>query len=121
MSQAWAAILIAGIGTYALRASFLAFAHRLVDLPPLVTRVLRQIPPAVLAALVVPALLRPEGAPLAAPAAGGDRRRGGQLAHPQHRIDARGRDDRAGRPPAAHVSDDAPSCNARCQLGRMGR
>lgn len=61
MSDAWLTIVIAGLGTYALRASFLAFAHRLVDLPPLVTRVLRQIPPAVLAALVVPALLRPEG------------------------------------------------------------
>lgn len=61
MSSTWLAIVLAGAGTYALRASFLAFAHRLVDLPPLVTRVLRQIPPAVLAALVVPALLRPEG------------------------------------------------------------
>lgn len=62
MSDVWLTIVIAGLGTYALRASFLAFAHRLVDLPPLVTRVLRQIPPAVLAALVVPALVRPEGA-----------------------------------------------------------
>lgn len=61
MSDAWLAIVLAGVGTYLLRASFLVFAHRLVDLPPLVTRVLRQIPPAVLAALVLPALVRPEG------------------------------------------------------------
>lgn len=61
MNEIWVAIVLAGIGTYLLRASFLAFARRLVDLPPGVERVLRQIPPAVLAALVVPALLRPEG------------------------------------------------------------
>ncbi len=61
MSGTWTAIVLAGAGTYAIRASFLAFAHRLVDLPPMVTRVLRQIPPAVLAALVVPALVRPQG------------------------------------------------------------
>lgn len=61
MSDIWVTILVAGVGTYLLRASFLAFADRLVDLPPLVERVLRQIPPAVLAALVVPQLVRPEG------------------------------------------------------------
>ena len=44
-----------------MRASFLAFAHRLADVPPAVQRVLRQIPPAALASLVVPALLRSEG------------------------------------------------------------
>lgn len=62
MSEIWLTIVLAGAGTYALRASFLAYARRLVDLPPLAERVLRQIPPAVLAALVVPALVRPEGA-----------------------------------------------------------
>lgn len=61
MSTAWTTIVIAGVGTYALRASFLAAARRLVDLPPLTERVLRQIPPAVLAALVVPSLVRPDG------------------------------------------------------------
>ena len=40
---------------------FLALAHRLVHVPPRAHRVLRQIPPAALAALVFPALLRPEG------------------------------------------------------------
>ena len=61
MSDAWLTIAVAGAGTFVLRAVFLVFADHLVDLPPLAQRVLRQIPPAVLAALVVPALLRPEG------------------------------------------------------------
>lgn len=61
MSRIWTAIVVAGIGTYAMRASFLVFAHRLADVPPGVQRLLRQIPPAALAAIVAPALLRPEG------------------------------------------------------------
>lgn len=60
MSRVWVAIVLSGIGTYAMRASFLVFAHRLADVPPGVQRLLRQIPPAALAAIVVPALLRPE-------------------------------------------------------------
>jgi branched-subunit amino acid transport protein len=43
-----------------MRASFLVFAHRLADVPPSVQRLLWQIPPAALAAIVVPAFLRPE-------------------------------------------------------------
>ena len=61
MSDVWLTIAVVGVGTYALRASFLAVADRLVDLPELLDRILRQIPPAVLAALVVPQLVRPEG------------------------------------------------------------
>lgn len=61
MSRTWIAILASGAGTFAMRASFLAFAHRLVTVPPAAARVLRQIPPAALAAIVAPALLRPEG------------------------------------------------------------
>jgi branched-subunit amino acid transport protein len=61
VSRIWVAIVLAGIGTYAMRASFLVFAHRLADVPPNVQRLLRQIPPAALASIVVPALLRPEG------------------------------------------------------------
>ena len=60
-SRVWVAIIVSGIGTYAMRASFLVFAHRLADVPPKVQRLLRQIPPAALASIVVPALLRPEG------------------------------------------------------------
>lgn len=59
MSNVWIAIVLAGIGTYAMRASFLVFAHRLADVPPSIQRLLRQIPPAALAAIVVPAFLRP--------------------------------------------------------------
>jgi branched-subunit amino acid transport protein len=61
VSTAWLAVIFAGIGTYAMRASFLVFAHRLDDVPPKIQRLLRQIPPAALASIVVPALLRPEG------------------------------------------------------------
>jgi len=61
MSDVWVAIVLAGVGTYAMRASFLVFAHRFVDVPPLVQRLLRQIPPAALAAIVIPALFRPDG------------------------------------------------------------
>jgi len=61
VNRIWTAILLAGIGTYAMRAAFLVFAHRLVDVPSSVQRLLRQIPPAALASIVVPALMRPEG------------------------------------------------------------
>jgi branched-subunit amino acid transport protein len=61
VSRAWFTILLAGAGTFAMRASFLVLAGRLADLPPTAHRVLRQIPPAALSALVLPALLRPGG------------------------------------------------------------
>ena len=61
MSSTWTAILLAGAGTFAMRASFLAAADRMASVPPLVQRFLRQIPPAALASLVVPALVRPDG------------------------------------------------------------
>ena len=44
-----------------MRASFLAAAQRLAAVPPGVQRLLRQIPPAALASIVLPALLRPDG------------------------------------------------------------
>lgn len=61
MSATWVAILLAGAGTFAMRASFLAAAGRLAVVPPGVQRLLRQIPSAALASLVVPAFLRPGG------------------------------------------------------------
>lgn len=61
MSTAWVVILVAAAGTFAQRASFLVFADRLAEVSPRAQRVLRQIPPAVLAALVVPSLVRPGG------------------------------------------------------------
>jgi branched-subunit amino acid transport protein len=56
-----AVVLIAGVGTFLIRASFLAFAHRMAAVPDRVRTVLRMIPPAALAALTAPALLRPDG------------------------------------------------------------
>lgn len=67
-------IALAGVLTYAIRASFLVFATRMTELPPVVTTVLRMIPAAALAALVVPDLLRPDAAgfdPVNSIAAGG--------------------------------------------------
>jgi branched-subunit amino acid transport protein len=54
------AIGLAGVLTYAIRASFLVVAGRMTGLPPVVTTVLRMIPAAALAALVLPGLLRPD-------------------------------------------------------------
>jgi branched-subunit amino acid transport protein len=61
VSRVWLAIVLAGAGTFAMRASFLLAAERVARVPPGVERLLRQIPPAALASLVVPALLRPHG------------------------------------------------------------
>lgn len=61
MSSVWLAVVLAGVGTFAMRASFLLAAHRMVEVPPVVQRLLRQIPPAALASLVLPALVRPNG------------------------------------------------------------
>ena len=61
MSSTWATILLAGVGTFVMRASFIAAADRLADVPPWAGRLLRQIPPAALASIVLPALVRPEG------------------------------------------------------------
>lgn len=56
----WLTIAGVGLGSYLLRLSFIALWQRL-RVPPLVNRALEYVPSAVLAALVVPALLRPEG------------------------------------------------------------
>ncbi len=61
MSRVWTAIVLAGAGTFAMRASFLAAAHRLAEVPAGVQRLLRQIPPAALAAIAVPAFVRSGG------------------------------------------------------------
>lgn len=61
MTATWVVIVVAAAGTFAQRASFLAFADRLAEVSPRAQRVLRQIPPAVLASLVVPSLVRPGG------------------------------------------------------------
>jgi branched-subunit amino acid transport protein len=58
---AWLVIVGGGIVTYVVRAGLLTVAHRARDLSPRLQDGLRMIPPAALAALVVPAVLRPDG------------------------------------------------------------
>ncbi len=61
MTTTWIVIVVAAVGTFVQRTSFLVFADRLAEVSPRAQRVLRQIPAAVLAALVVPSLVRPGG------------------------------------------------------------
>ena len=56
-ARIWIAILVIGVATYGFRLSFIHLFGRIDEVPPRVTRVLRYVPPAVLAALVVPDLL----------------------------------------------------------------
>ena len=56
-TRIWVAILAIGIATYAFRLSFIHLFGRIDEVPSRVSRVLRFVPPAVLAALVVPDLL----------------------------------------------------------------
>ncbi len=57
----WSAVVLAGIGTYAFRASFLFLFERIDGVPPRLETALEMVPVAVLSALVVPAVLAPEG------------------------------------------------------------
>jgi len=58
---AWLIIVGMGIVTYAIRLSLIVLLGRL-DVPPLVQRALRFVPPAVLSAIVFPEVLSPGGA-----------------------------------------------------------
>ena len=60
-TNVWLAVVVGGVGTFAMRAVFLVAAESFTRVPPWVHRLLRQIPPAALASIVAPALLRPEG------------------------------------------------------------
>lgn len=65
-ASTWAIVLVGGLLTFLQRLAFLAVAHRATELPPRVRDALRMIPPAALAALVFPAVLREgPGGPLA--------------------------------------------------------
>lgn len=57
----WVAILAIGVGTYAIRLSFIYLFGRLDGVPAVVETTLRYVPPAILAALAVPSIvtLRP--------------------------------------------------------------
>jgi branched-subunit amino acid transport protein len=57
---AWLVILLMGLVTYLIRLSLIGGLGK-VDLPPLVRRALRFVPPAVLTAIIVPEVLLPAG------------------------------------------------------------
>ena len=59
--RAWIVIVVLGAGSLLLRCSFLVLAPRMQQLPADARDALRMIPAAALAALVAPALLRPDG------------------------------------------------------------
>ena len=63
-SVVWTAIVLGGVGTFAIRASFL-FLYGRLDVSDRVERALRLVPAAVLAALVLPAILQVDGTPVA--------------------------------------------------------
>jgi len=56
----WLLLLGMGLVTYAIRLSLIVLIGR-VDVPPLVQKALRFVPPAVLSAIIFPELLRPGG------------------------------------------------------------
>lgn len=53
----FAQIVVAGVGTYLFRVSFVAFSHRFERIPRRVELMLSMIPPAVLAAIAAESLL----------------------------------------------------------------
>lgn len=53
----WLAIVVIGLATFGLRFSFIYLFGRVDTVPPTIERALRFVPPAVLAALVAPALV----------------------------------------------------------------
>jgi branched-subunit amino acid transport protein len=58
----WLVIIIGGLITYAIRLSFIVVFGKM-QIPPLVSRALRFIPPAVLTAIIFPEVLMPSGKP----------------------------------------------------------
>jgi branched-subunit amino acid transport protein len=59
-TQLWLVVIGMGLITVAQRLSFILLAGRL-EMPPLVRRGLRYVPPAVLTAIIFPELFLPEG------------------------------------------------------------
>lgn len=67
-TRVWTALALGAVGTYLIRASFLAVARRMGEVGPVARAILRMIPPAALAGLVLPALVAPDdGVDLANP------------------------------------------------------
>jgi len=56
----WLLLIGMGLVTYAIRLSLIVLIGR-VDVPPIIQRALRFVPPAVLSAIIFPELLRPGG------------------------------------------------------------
>lgn len=54
-------LVVAGLVTFAIRLSFIALLGK-VALPPVLTRALRFVPPAVLSAIILPELVMQDGA-----------------------------------------------------------
>lgn len=59
--EVWVAIVVIAAGTFSARAGFLWVADRLMALPADLRIALRMVPAATMAALTLPALLRPGG------------------------------------------------------------
>ena len=57
----WAIIVAMGVGTFALRYSFLGLSGYVEDVPPWLEQALRYVPAAVIAAIVFPALVVVDG------------------------------------------------------------
>ena len=57
----WVLIAVIGLGTQLIRVSFLVILSRAESLPPMVVHILRLIPAAVMAALVVPGFTHAAG------------------------------------------------------------
>ncbi len=60
-TQLWVVFLAIAVGTYMFRVSFIALMAYIDEVPAPLTRAFRLIPAAVLAALVAPALIAPDG------------------------------------------------------------
>lgn len=56
--EVWGVIVVIAVATFAFRLSFIHLFGRVGTVPPRVETALRYVPPAVLAALVVPAVLQ---------------------------------------------------------------
>jgi branched-subunit amino acid transport protein len=57
----WAMVAVIGVGTWLLRLSFVTLLARVEAVPPAVSRILRLIPAAVLAAITAPAITNAGG------------------------------------------------------------
>lgn len=60
MSSVWPVMIAVGLLTYAMRLSFILLLGRL-EMPPLLLRALRYVPPAVLTAIIFPEVVMPGG------------------------------------------------------------